>query len=208
MPATAARPAPPPSPVRCWASKPLDLAYHDEEWGVPQHDDRALFELLILEGAQAGLSWSTILAKRENYRRAFDHFDATKVARYNARKVQSVSARATDPGLQQELVQLLSHQEAVPLRTPLHPRRILIAWISREDAFSPTMRVTASSGCRHFARRRFCRLKRNATASKSSEKQRFPQNTHGFLQSKLNAYCAMALILRGFRCNGLSFVGS
>lgn len=90
MPATAARPAPPSSPVRCWASKPLDLAYHDEEWGVPQHDDRALFELLILEGAQAGLSWSTILAKRANYRRAFDQFDATKIARYNAKKVAAL----------------------------------------------------------------------------------------------------------------------
>jgi DNA-3-methyladenine glycosylase I len=62
-------------------------AYHDAEWGVPLHDDRALFEFLILEGAQAGLSWSTILRKRENYRRAFDDFDARKIARYDDRKV-------------------------------------------------------------------------------------------------------------------------
>ena len=77
-----------------WPTNPLDLAYHDTEWGVPQHDDRALFELLILEGAQAGLSWSTILAKRENYRRAFDNFDAAKVARYDAKKVAALLADA------------------------------------------------------------------------------------------------------------------
>lgn len=83
--------------ARCpWAQKPLDIAYHDTEWGVPHHDDRALFELLILEGAQAGLSWSTILAKRENYRRAFDHFDVEKVARYDARKAAALLA---DPGI-------------------------------------------------------------------------------------------------------------
>lgn len=72
---------------RCrWAgmSDPLYLAYHDDEWGVPSHDDRHLFEMLILEGAQAGLSWSTILKKRENYRRAYDRFDPRKVARYGA----------------------------------------------------------------------------------------------------------------------------
>lgn len=77
-----------------WPRNPLDLKYHDEEWGVPQHDDRALFELLILEGAQAGLSWSTILAKRENYRRAFDGFDAKKIAKYDARKVAALLADA------------------------------------------------------------------------------------------------------------------
>lgn len=66
---------------------PLYVAYHDNEWGVPQHDDRVLFEFLILEGAQAGLSWITILRKRENYRRAFDAFDAERVARYGAKDV-------------------------------------------------------------------------------------------------------------------------
>jgi DNA-3-methyladenine glycosylase I len=70
---------------RCsWPSSELDIAYHDEEWGVPVHDDRVLFEFLILEGAQAGLSWSTILKKRENYRRAFARFDPKKVARFTA----------------------------------------------------------------------------------------------------------------------------
>jgi DNA-3-methyladenine glycosylase I len=73
-----------------WPKTPIDLAYHDTEWGVPLHDDRALFELLILEGAQAGLSWSTILNKRENYRRAFDGFDAEKISKYSARKVQAL----------------------------------------------------------------------------------------------------------------------
>ncbi len=84
---------------RCgWASlaDPLYLAYHDAEWGVPLHDDRALFEFLILEGAQAGLSWATILHKRENYRHTFDGFDPRKVARYDARKVRSLLA---DPGI-------------------------------------------------------------------------------------------------------------
>jgi len=70
---------------RCsWPSTELDIAYHDREWGVPVHDDQVLFEFLILEGAQAGLSWSTILKKRENYRRAFARFDPKKVARFDA----------------------------------------------------------------------------------------------------------------------------
>ncbi|MDI1240894.1 MAG: DNA-3-methyladenine glycosylase I [bacterium] len=72
---------------RCgWARNDLAIHYHDTEWGVPLHDDRGLFEFLILEGAQAGLSWDTILAKRENYRKAFDNFDAAKVARYSEAK--------------------------------------------------------------------------------------------------------------------------
>jgi DNA-3-methyladenine glycosylase I len=75
---------------RCaWASggDALMARYHDEEWGVPVHDDRKLFEMLILEGAQAGLSWKTILRKREGYRRAFDAFDAAKIAKYDARRI-------------------------------------------------------------------------------------------------------------------------
>jgi len=77
--------------VRCtWASNDLSIQYHDREWGVPQHDDRVLFEFLILEGAQAGLSWDTILRKRENYRAAFDGFDPGKVARYDQRKAKQL----------------------------------------------------------------------------------------------------------------------
>jgi DNA-3-methyladenine glycosylase I len=77
------------TPTRCsWATNALSIQYHDEEWGVPSHNDRHLFEFLILEGAQAGLSWNTILQKRENYRAAFDGFDAEHIARYNARKLQ------------------------------------------------------------------------------------------------------------------------
>jgi DNA-3-methyladenine glycosylase I len=73
------------APRRCpWARGELDVRYHDEEWGVPLRDDRKLFELLILEGAQAGLSWSTVLARREGYRAAFDGFDPAVVARYDA----------------------------------------------------------------------------------------------------------------------------
>lgn len=72
---------------RCdWAKNELAIRYHDEEWGVPQHDDRVLFEFLILEGAQAGLSWDTILAKRENYCEAFDNFDPAKVAKFSKAK--------------------------------------------------------------------------------------------------------------------------
>jgi len=83
------------SVIRCsWATSDSSIAYHDAEWGVPQHDDRVLFEFLILEGAQAGLSWSTILNKRENYRRAFDRFDARKIAKYDARKVRKLLADA------------------------------------------------------------------------------------------------------------------
>lgn len=77
---------------RCaWVSDdPIYIEYHDREWGRPIYDDRLLFEFLILEGAQAGLSWLTILKRRENYRKAFDHFDAEKIARYNDRKIKSL----------------------------------------------------------------------------------------------------------------------
>jgi DNA-3-methyladenine glycosylase I len=80
---------------RCrWPQDELNIIYHDSEWGVPQHDDRALFEFLVLEGAQAGLSWTTILNKRENYRRAFDKFDVKKVARYDSTKIEELLADA------------------------------------------------------------------------------------------------------------------
>jgi DNA-3-methyladenine glycosylase I len=77
--------------VRChWATSELNIPYHDKEWGVPLHDDRALFELLILEGAQAGLSWDTVLKKRARYREVFDGFDVEKVARYDQKKVREL----------------------------------------------------------------------------------------------------------------------
>lgn len=75
---------------------PLSKSYHDEEWGIPLHDENRLFEMLVLEGAQAGLSWGTILRKRENFRRAFDGFDPKLVARYDEKKVKSLLA---DPGI-------------------------------------------------------------------------------------------------------------
>ena len=85
------------SPARCaWAATPLGIAYHDAEWGVPLHDDRRLFEFLILEGAQAGLSWELILRKREAYREAFDDFDPVKVAAYDDAKVAELLA---NPGI-------------------------------------------------------------------------------------------------------------
>jgi DNA-3-methyladenine glycosylase I len=80
---------------RChWARSPLMVEYHDREWGKPVHDDRVLFEFLMLEGAQAGLSWEIVLNKRENYRRAFDGFDASKIARYDKRKVRALLGNA------------------------------------------------------------------------------------------------------------------
>src|SRR5437870_12464045 len=76
---------------RCaWARNELSIRYHDEEWGVPVHDDRSLFEFLVLEGAQAGLSWDTILQKRDNYRKAFNNFNPQKVAKYDAKKQKSL----------------------------------------------------------------------------------------------------------------------
>ena len=82
---------------RCgWARNPLSVAYHDREWGVPVRDDRTLFEFLVLEGAQAGLSWDTILAKRENYRKALDGFDFERIASYDAKKKRQLLA---NPGI-------------------------------------------------------------------------------------------------------------
>jgi len=82
-------------PRRCrWPSNPLAIAYHDKEWGVPVRNDRKLFEFLTLEGAQAGLSWDTILAKRDNYRRAFDGFDFEKIALYDGKKQKALMANA------------------------------------------------------------------------------------------------------------------
>src|SRR5215471_1185514 len=82
---------------RCqWAANEWNIAYHDEEWGVPVHRDRRLFEFLILEGAQAGLSWDTILRKRARYRQVFDGFDPKKVSQYDAKKVRQLLA---DPGI-------------------------------------------------------------------------------------------------------------
>ncbi len=80
---------------RCaWARTPLSIDYHDKEWGVPLHDDTRLFEFLVLEGAQAGLSWETILNKRDNYRDAFDGFNPTKIAKYNDRKIEALMNNA------------------------------------------------------------------------------------------------------------------
>ena len=80
---------------RCaWARTPLSIEYHDKEWGVPLHDDTRLFEFIVLEGAQAGLSWETILNKRQNYRAAFDGFDPVKIAKYNERRIASLMNNA------------------------------------------------------------------------------------------------------------------
>src|SRR5216684_934286 len=82
-------------PHRChWAKSELAIAYHDREWGVPLHDDRGLFEFLILEGAQAGLSWEIILRKREDYRAAFDGFDPARIAKYDAKKIRALLQNA------------------------------------------------------------------------------------------------------------------
>ena len=92
--------------VRCgWAKGEVYVRYHDEEWGRPVHDDRVLFEFLILEGAQAGLSWSTILNKRDNYRKAFGGFDAKRVARYGRRKIEQL---LRDPGIVRNKLKIAS----------------------------------------------------------------------------------------------------
>jgi DNA-3-methyladenine glycosylase I len=92
--------------VRCaWALSELAIRYHDEEWGVPVHDDGKLFEFLVLEGAQAGLSWETILNKRENYRAAFDGFDAQRVAHYDRRKIAQL---LKDPGIVRNRLKIAS----------------------------------------------------------------------------------------------------
>jgi DNA-3-methyladenine glycosylase I len=93
-------------PIRCpWANNELSIRYHDEEWGVPVHDDRTLFEFLILEGAQAGLSWNTILNKRDNYRKAFEGFDPETVSHYGRRKMQQL---LRDPGIVRNRLKIAS----------------------------------------------------------------------------------------------------
>jgi DNA-3-methyladenine glycosylase I len=92
--------------VRCaWARNPLAIRYHDKEWGVPVHNDRRLFEFLILEGAQAGLSWDTILQKRMRYRQVFDGFDPKKVSQYDSMKVRQLLA---DPGIVRNRLKIAS----------------------------------------------------------------------------------------------------
>ena len=105
---------------RCgWARNDLAIAYHDEEWGVPVHDDRRWFEFLILEGAQAGLSWDTILCKREHYRRAFAGFDPEAVARFDEARIESLLA---DPGIVRN-----------PAGWALGHVRSLATWAARAD---------------------------------------------------------------------------
>jgi DNA-3-methyladenine glycosylase I len=93
-------------PTRCaWAANELSIPYHDKEWGVPEHNDRRLFEFILLEGAQAGLSWDTILKKRKNYRAAFDAFDPERIAGYDRRKIQSL---LRDPGIVRNRLKIAS----------------------------------------------------------------------------------------------------
>lgn len=111
---------------RCpWAKNELAERYHDEEWGVPVRDDRTLFEFLILEGAQAGLSWDTILKKREHYREVFDHFDAERVARYDKRKIEKLLA---DPGIV---------RNRLKVEGAVKNARAFLAVREREGAFAP-----------------------------------------------------------------------
>ena len=100
---------------RCpWATTEPAIAYHDKEWGVPLHDDRRLFEFLILEGAQAGLSWITILKKRENYRKAFDGFRAEKIARYDARDVKRLLGDAGIVRNRLKIAATITNAKALP----------------------------------------------------------------------------------------------
>src|SRR5262249_53483815 len=94
---------------RCsWAKNELAILYHDREWGSPEHDERVLFEFLVLEGAQAGLSWDTILRKRENYRKAFSGFDASKVAKFDSDRIESLMR---DEGIVRNRLKILSAVE-------------------------------------------------------------------------------------------------
>src|SRR2546430_13059920 len=100
---------------RCpWATSELAIAYHDQEWGIPVHDDRLLFEFLILEGAQAGLSWITILKKRKNYRKAFDGFRAEKIARYGGRDVKRLFGDAGIVRNRLKIAATVQNAKAVP----------------------------------------------------------------------------------------------
>jgi DNA-3-methyladenine glycosylase I len=119
-----------PAIARCpWAgADPRYVAYHDEEWGVPSADDRHLFEMLCLEGAQAGLSWLTILRKREGYRRAFDGFDPAKVARYDARRIGRLLA---DPGIVRNRMKVeaaVRNAKAVLALGPRHGSLAALLW--------------------------------------------------------------------------------
>lgn len=118
---------PRPDPVRCpWCGDdPLYVAYHDHEWGVPVHDDRHLFEMLVLEGAQAGLSWLTILRKREHYRQAFDGFDPERVARYTASDAERLLA---DPGIV---------RNRLKIEAAIGNARAMLDVIDAEGAFGP-----------------------------------------------------------------------
>ncbi|MEM9242948.1 MAG: DNA-3-methyladenine glycosylase I [Pseudomonadota bacterium] len=112
--------------IRCaWcADDPIYQHYHDKEWGVPCYDDRRLFEFLLLEGAQAGITWATILNKRENYRRCFDNFDATKIARYSDKKI---AALLQNPGIIRNRLKVYSARQNA---------RAFLEVLSEHDAFS------------------------------------------------------------------------
>ena len=163
---------------RCrWATNEFSIRYHDEEWGVPVHDDRILFEFLILEGAQAGLSWDTILKKRENYRVAFDGFDPAKIAKYDAKKARKLLA---NPGIIRNRLKVaaaiqnaklfLRSSERIRQLRSLH---LAIRW-RRAEAESPKLAQHAASTHPRIRRheRRFeaprlqiRRLRRSATHS-------------------------------------------
>jgi DNA-3-methyladenine glycosylase I len=120
----------PKEPFRCgWVGEdPLSVRYHDEEWGVPVHDERKLFEMLVLEGAQAGLSWMTILRKRENYRRAFDGFDPDKIARYDARRAARLML---DEGIVRNRLKIestISNARALPALRRAHGSLDAFVW--------------------------------------------------------------------------------
>ena len=139
-------------PTRCaWANGgPLEIAYHDTEWGVPSRDDRHLFEMLILEGAQAGLSWSTILRKRENFRKAFAGFDPARVARFDGRKR---AALMRDPGIVRNRLKIEAAEEHASLAAYLWQfvdgRPIVNRWTTRDRVPGETAESRAMSKALH-----------------------------------------------------------
>ncbi len=136
------------SRVRCdWAKNELNIPYHDEEWGVPVHDERKWFEFLILEGAQAGLSWDTILRKRARYREVFDGFDPDKVVRYDKRKVREL---LRDAGIIRNRLKIEATIDGKPTNASLQkqPNPMLSARIYRSEDFVSLDRPSATLSCK------------------------------------------------------------
>ena len=144
-------------PVRCaWADAgPAMIAYHDEDWGVPVHDDRKLFEMIILEGAQAGLSWRTVLERREGYRRAFEGFDAERIARWGPAEVDR---RLADPGIV---------RNRAKVESAVTNARAFLAVVEERGAFAPYLWCFVGGEPVHNGRRSLSEVPARTPASRA-----------------------------------------